>query len=122
MEKLTVERALEESIRIWTYLSETGGFKSAEDRDKYKFGCPLCTYVLQNGITPDGDGGRGCDDICPVTWTRNRQACGDINSPYWVWRITDPGSRSKKAAKKVLALLQETLEQVRRKENGKADG
>ena len=121
MEKLTVKKALEESIWIWTYLAETGGRKLIEDCEKYRFGCPLCTYVSQNGTIPDGKGEFGCTGICPVTWTPDKQPCGEIKSPYWIWSITGLDER-REAANQVLALLQETLGRVRRNENGVSEG
>ena len=101
--KLTEKKAIELSIKLWTWLAETGQEKTEwSDWNKYgymKSQCFLCEYADTCG--------HGCSD-CP--YYKKFRFCVNSNTNYERWaRGTTKRTKKKKYAKLFLEQLNQLL-------------
>lgn len=113
--KLTVKKALEECVKIWEELAESGSPEKPEVAWQYENACPCCEYVCRS-ILFEREEGMSCSTMkcpsfdlmlfnrainkCPLKsfWPNG---CCDTSSPYYEWDKTSSRERRKDCAKQI---------------------
>ena len=114
---LTKRKALEECIKMWTWLSECPGadkddyFMEMEINDKPHSDCYCCEYAINNW------GFRNCN-CCPI-WegaANPRDGCSHPDSPYYKWCNTEIKKGHKQYSKDIVKLAQKALDELDKEE------
>lgn len=97
MEKLY---ALEKTLQAWEEIVKTKSRIKPHWCKKYLYYCPVCEYILQQGVAVGSEKGSPCISICLLkdVWANEEGGCMGKNSPYLKWVSTD--SRTPHAAAK----------------------
>ena len=121
-DNLTLEDALDLSIKQWEYLEDTGSDKKSawltqKGYVSIRAGCFLCEYRRQQPTNEEtGSLGSKCLLYCP--WAKEKQsqyACEFADSPYVAWQQARTPTTRSYAASQVVAWLEELRDKYRPK-------